>query len=358
MAQWAKGREKENKNRMKVTIKMVAEKCNVSPVTVSRVLANHSSVNEKTRETVLNAMQELGYRSKKVEKLMDKKESRYIAVMIEDITQSANCIIQAAANYLRGENYLPIVCETGEKAVYLETYLTNLDKDGLLAGCIVISSQGARAELAKMAEKFRALPLVAVHWCEAWSKVDSVILDNYQGTVCAIHYLAKLGHREIALINAPQEASGSYEERMGYMASMKSLGIPFEEKRIIPGNLKRDGGVAAARRILTEQPEVTAVVCSNFSMAMGVIDETTAQGRRVPEDLSVVPFGIIQSNEDTANFTSVGAHYSDAGVAAARMVLERVRELEENGTRFNIVKKVVLEPRIFYGSTTCQCQKG
>ena len=178
MAQWAKGREKENKNRMKVTIKMVAEKCNVSPVTVSRVLANHSSVNEKTRETVLNAMQELGYRSKKVEKLMDKKESRYIAVMIEDITQSANCIIQAAANYLRGENYLPIVCETGEKAVYLETYLTNLDKDGLLAGCIVISSQGARAELAKMAEKFRALPLVAVHWCEAWSKVDSVILKG------------------------------------------------------------------------------------------------------------------------------------------------------------------------------------
>ena len=134
---------------MKVTIKMVAEKCNVSPVTVSRVLANHSSVNEKTRETVLNVKEELGYRSKKVEKLMDKKESRYIAVMIEDITQSANCIIQAAANYLRGENYLPIVCETGEKAVYLETYLTNLDKDGLLAGCIVISSQGARAELAK-----------------------------------------------------------------------------------------------------------------------------------------------------------------------------------------------------------------
>ena len=130
----------------------------------------------------------------------------------------------------------------------------------------------------------------------------------------------------------------------GYMDSMKSLGIPFEEKRIIPGNLKQDGGVAAARRILTEQPEVTAVVCSNFSMAMGVIDETTAQGRRVPEDLSVVPFGIIQSNEDTANFTSVGAHYSDAGVAAARMVLERVRELEENGTRFNIVKKWFWSP--------------
>ena len=339
---------------MKVTIKMVAEKCNVSPVTVSRVLANHPSVNEKTRETILSAMQELGYRSKKVEKLIDKKGSRYIAIMIEDITRSANCIIQAAADYLRGENYLPIVCETGDKAAYLETYIANLERDGLLDGCIVISSLGARAELAKIAENYKNLPLVAVHWCEAWSKVDSVIMDNYQGTRCAIEYLAKLGHRNIALINAPREASGSYEERMGYMDAMKGLGLACEERRILPGNLKRDGGVAAARRLLAEQPEVTAVVSSNFAMAVGVIDEVKAQGKRVPEDLNVVPFGIIQSNEDTANFTSVGARYDDAGVAAARMVLERIRELEDTGTRFNMVKKVVLEPQIFYGATTCE----
>ena len=103
VAQWAKGREKENKNRMKVNHKNGSRKMQrFHQLRYPAVLANHSSVNEKTRETVLNAMQELGYRSKKVEKLMDKKESRYIAVMIEDITQSANCIIQAAAKLFAG----------------------------------------------------------------------------------------------------------------------------------------------------------------------------------------------------------------------------------------------------------------
>lgn len=341
---------------MKVTIKMVAEHCNVSPVTVSRVLANHPGVNEKTRETVLSAMRELGYRSKKVEQLIEKKGCRYIAVMVEDITMSANCIIQSASTYLREEGCLPIICETGEKAAYLEAYLTSLQKDGMLKGCIVISSRGARAELANMAEKFAPLPLVAVHWCGAWSRVDSVILDSYQSIVDAISYLAKLGHQNIALLNAPSEASGSYEERIGYMDTMKNLGLPYEEKRIISGNLKREGGVLAARKILTEQPEITAVICSNFAMAMGVIDEVTAQGKKVPEDLSVIPFGIIQNGMDIANFTSVGAHYSDAGIAAARMVLERIRELEENGSLFNVIKKVVLEPKIFLGSTTGRCR--
>lgn len=338
---------------MKVTIKMVAEQCNVSPITVSRVLADHPGVNEKTREMVLNAMQELGYRSKKVEKLINSQHSRLIAIMIEDITRNANCIIQAAGDYLKGENYLPIVCETGGKAAYLETYLSNLNRDGLLEGCIVISSLGARTELAKIAERYKDLPIAAVHWCEAWSKVDSVILDNYRGTVCAINYLAKLGHRNIALINAPQEASGSYEERMGYADAMKSLGLPVEERRILQGDLKRTGGVTAARRILREQPEVTAVLCSNFDMARGVIDELTASGKSVPEDLNVVPFGIIQTEDDVCNFTSVGAPYASAGVAAARMILERIREREDTGTRFNTIKKVVLEPQIFYGATTC-----
>lgn len=339
---------------MKVTIKMVAEKCNVSPVTVSRVLANHSSVNDKTREMILSAMQELGYKSKKIERLIDRKHSRLIAIMIEDITRNANSIIQAAGDYLKGEDYLPIVCETGGKAAYLETYLAELSKAGILDGCIVILSLGIRTELAKIADNYKDLPLVAVHWCEAWSKVDSVILDNYQGTVCAIEYLSKLGHRDIALINAPQEASGSYEERMGYADAMKSKGIPYDEKRIIPGNLKRTGGVAAAHKILEEQPEVTAVLCSNFDMARGVVDEVRSAGKRVPEDINVVPFGIIQSNEDVFDFTSVGAHYADAGVAAARMILERIRELEDNGSCFNTIKKVVLEPQIFYGATTCE----
>ena len=56
---------------------------------------------------------------------------------------------------------------------------------------------------------------------EAWSKVDSVILDSYHGSICGVNFLADMGHRYIALVNAPPEASGSYEERMGYLDTIQ-----------------------------------------------------------------------------------------------------------------------------------------
>lgn len=335
---------------MKVTIKTIAEHCGVSPVTVSRVIAGHSSVNEKTREQILGAMKQLDYRSQKIEKLIETK-SRMVSFMLEDITRYSNCIVQAAARGLKDAGYLSLICETGEKGVCLDEYLEALTRENAIQGCVVIVSLAARKELAKIAEKYEDLPIVAVHWCEAWSKVDSVVLDSYQGSIVAVDMLAKLGHKCIALINAPQEASGSYEERAGYLDALRENGLGVKEKYILQGELTRADGVRAARKILQDMPEVTAVLCSNFSMAQGLSDELQASGKRIPEDMSIVPFGILQSN-DERGFTSVGVSFVDAGLAASRMVLERIQERETMRERMNGVKKVVLEPHIFLGGST------
>ncbi|EOS62911.1 MULTISPECIES: LacI family DNA-binding transcriptional regulator [unclassified Anaerotruncus] len=336
---------------MKTTIKTIAQKCNVSPVTVSRVIANNPSVNEKTRQFILDTMKELDYRPQKVEALTERQRARMIVMVMEDITRNANAIVRAAANYLRENGYLSIFCETGAKAAYFDEYLTALIERGVVDGCIVITSLAARTELARIAEKHRQLPLVAVHWCEAWSKVDSVILDSYHGSICGVNFLADMGHRYIALVNAPPEASGSYEERMGYLDTMHRRGLPADEKYILSGNLEKSGGVQAARKLLSEMPEVTAVLSSNYAMARGIVDELAAAGKRVPEDISVVPFGIFQSGEDQRDFTAVGASYVDAGIIAARIVLERIQEIKEHQIQFNTVKKVVLEPEVFLGTS-------
>jgi len=51
-----------NMSRLPVTIRTVAERAGVSVMTVSRVLRNHASVAEATREKVLRAVEETGYR--------------------------------------------------------------------------------------------------------------------------------------------------------------------------------------------------------------------------------------------------------------------------------------------------------
>lgn len=336
---------------MRVTIKTIAEKCGISPVTVSRVIARSPNVSEKTRQLVMQTMQEMGYWQKNLEDPTKKDVPQIVALMVEDITDKAQYILQAAAEFFLNNGYLAIICEVGPKACRLREYLSTLVDKKYIKGAIVVSSRGSRAELAKIAEDFQDLPIIATHWCSAWSKIDSVILDSYHGTACAVNYLAERGHRHIALLNSPKESSGSYEEREGYLDALRSNGLEVNESFIFSTDLHRSDGVKIIRKIVKTLPEVTAVLTVNLEMAQGVRSELSVLGKRVPDDISIIPLDMVNDSAGNRDFTAVGANFSDAGVAAARMLLERIQEQERGDKRINIVKKVILEPQVFAGGT-------
>jgi len=336
---------------MRVTIKTIAEKCGISPVTVSRVIAQSPNVSEKTRKLVLQTMQEMGYWQKDIEEPVQRDSTQLVALMVENITDNSQYILQAAAEHLKVSGYLPIICETGPKAGHLREYISSLHDRHHIRGAIVVSSRGSRMELAKIAEDYQDLPIVATHWCSAWSKIDSVILDSYHGAICAVDYLAKHGHRHIALLNSPKESSGSYEEREGYLAAMRSNGLEANESCIFSTELHHADGAKFIRKIIKTMPEVTAVLTANLEVAQGVRSELASMGKQVPEDMSVIAFDIVNDAADHREFTTVGANFSDAGIAAAQMLLERINEQQGHDRRINLVKKVILEPHVFEGDT-------
>jgi LacI family transcriptional regulator len=51
-----------------------------------------------------------------------------------------------------------------------------------------------------------------------------------------------------------------------------------------------EGGRRGARVLLERSPSLTALICVNDLMAAGALRELRAQGRRVPEDVSVTGF--------------------------------------------------------------------
>ena len=336
---------------MRVTIKTIAEKCGISSVTVSRVIARSPNVSEKTRHLVLQTMRELGYWKKGLEDPVEPDAPQIVALMVESITNSHQYILQVAIEFFRDNNYLAVVCETGPKAVCLRQYIGMLSQHQYAKGAIVISNRGSRAELAEIAEDFPGFPIVATHWCSAWSKIDSVILDSYRAAICAVDYLVERGHRHIALLNSPKESSGAYEERLGYLDAMRNHGLEASEAYILPTDLRHTDGVKAIQTIVQTMPEVTAVLTANLEMAQGVRAELINMGKGVPEDMSVIPFCVVNDAEGDRDFTAVSANISDTGIAAARMLLERIQEQERQDKQINIVKKVILEPHIFEGHT-------
>ncbi len=336
---------------MRVTIKTIAEKCGVAPITVSRVIAQSQNVSEKTRNMVLKAIYELGYWQKDIEAPVLSDSPQIAALMVEDITQNSRYILQSAADYLKANGCLSIICETGLKARNLQEYVSTMSNIHSVKGAIVISSRGSRVELAKIAEEYPNFPIVATHWCSAWSKVDSVILDSYHSAVCAVDYLVAHGHQHIALLNSPKESSGAYEEREGYLDTMRKHGLEADEKYILPTDLHRSDGAKLIHKIMRTMPEVTAVLTANLEMAQGMLPELKNMGKRVPEDISVIPFTIDNAADGMHNFTTVGANYLDAGIAAAQILMERMREQTQPNKPIKTVKKVVLEPQVFEGGT-------
>ena len=76
-----------------VTIRDVAKYANVSVATVSRVLNSHSSISEKTRETVLNAVQALGYYPNANAQALASQSSDTVGVVVTDVTDSFFAIL-------------------------------------------------------------------------------------------------------------------------------------------------------------------------------------------------------------------------------------------------------------------------
>jgi DNA-binding LacI/PurR family transcriptional regulator len=118
--------------------------------------------------------------------------------------------------------------------------------------------------------------------------VDVVRSDDTDGVRQAVEHLVALGHRQIAHVDGGR-APGAAEQRVGYKTAMRRAGLSAQIW-VVPGGLTEDAGAEAARRILREAPRTTAVAMFNDRSAIGLLDTVRREGRRVPQDLSVVGY--------------------------------------------------------------------
>ena len=156
------------------------------------------------------------------------------------------------------------------------------------SGCrgVVMSSVGElektigfiRSMRAPLVTVVRSLPGIA----------DAVTQDSYEmGSMAAQRFL-DAGHRHLAYLGGPRESSLTTDKLHGYGDVIHAYGLELREDDIGYGRLDSDSGHTYALRFLALDPRPTAIFISNDLMAIGFIQEVTAAGLRVPEDVSVL----------------------------------------------------------------------
>jgi LacI family transcriptional regulator len=122
------------------------------------------------------------------------------------------------------------------------------------------------------------------------ASVPSVVPDEVGGGRTATEELIRHGHTRIGLLNNVDDIPATRGRLAGYRAALDDAGLAFDQRLVVNGRSETEGGLQAARKLLSATDRPTALFCFNDRMAMGAYHAAAELGLRIPEDLSVVGF--------------------------------------------------------------------
>lgn len=304
----------------------VARLAGVSRTTVSYVLNGdqRTSIPQATRDRVLAAAAELGFRPNPMARGLRGRRSHVIGLLTVDIatTPFAVRIIKGAqdAAAAAGRTLL-IVDSHGEEDAAAEALamFSAWRVDG-----VVFATDYHRE--AQPPEAIRDMPAVLVDCFTAAGDLPSVVPDEVQGGRLATETLVAAGHRRVGFIAGPDTFPASAGRLVGYQAALAAAGIPFDPGLVRQGDWWQESGYAHTLDLLALPEPPTAIFCGNDWMAMGAYDAVRELGRRIPDDVALIGF---DDREEIAGhmrprLTSIGLPYYEMGFAGVRHLVSLI----------------------------------
>lgn len=272
----------------------VAERAGVSKTAVSFAFNQPEHLNTATRQRILAAADELGYRPSPIARRLTARRTHQIGLVVPQTTHDifANPFMP---ELIRG---IGDVCDGEGIAVVLvppmHGSIAAAIKDALVDGLILLGLEADHPELGHLERS--GLPLVALD-VERWSGASIIAIDDVAGTREAAAHLAELGHRDVAVVLIAQHPDAPVDESQGISArrlagirrGFAAAGAGDVALRIISAPVSEEGGRAAFETLATDSLP-TAVITLADVTAIGVMNAALDAGLNLPGDLSVVGF--------------------------------------------------------------------
>lgn len=322
----------------RVTSAEVAAHAQVSRSAVSRAFTPGASVSDETRERVLVAARELGYRPNAIARSLISGRSRMIGLLAAYLdNQFYPIVIERLARALQDKGYhtLLFIGEAGDQDRQLEQLLA-YQVDAVVMASATLSSALAH-------ECHRAdIPVVLFNRTVADSPASSVTSDNADGGRQIADLLIDGGHQRIAYIAGDEDSSTNREREHGFCQRLHERGMALHARAT--GGYVAERAVAATRELMGQASAPDAIFVANDHMAFAVMDTLRGElGLSVPEDVSVASFdGVPQAAWGAYDLTTA-AQPVDALVAATVDAL--FAKLEGGGTQ-PVVHQVPIELQV------------
>jgi DNA-binding LacI/PurR family transcriptional regulator len=312
----------------KITVKEVANIAGVSTATVSRVLNNNYPVSDDVKTRVLEAVKNLNYTPNGIARSLKSNRTNLIGVVVADISNSFFMNLgKGVEDVLEKEDYNLIFCSTNESAIKEQKILNVLIEKKVDALIISVCDSNFPMLETLMANDIKVVlidrKLTSAH-------ADCIVNDNFSGSFLLTDYLLKKGHTQIALLHGNLSTSTAQERLDGYKSALNKGNVPLQEKYLLDGNYSRQRAYKEVEKLIQSGNLPTAIYCGNNVMAEGVIKALKDYKLDIPQDVSVVSFGMIDNQElIEPRITCLNQNPFLMGQKAGEIILRKISSNED-----------------------------
>jgi LacI family transcriptional regulator len=299
----------------------------VSLATASRALSDPEMVQAETRQRVHDAVSKLGYVPHGAARALASKRSKTIGAVIPTLDNPIFASsIQAMQKRLADEGYT-LLLGSHEYDLATEARVVAALVERGVDGIVLVGNDHDPAVYALLDKA--ALPYELTWTLDGGNFHHCLGFSNRAAAARVVMHLLSLGHRRFAMISGHTATNDRARERVvGVRETLGAHGVKLPAELLVEADFSIHGARDAFRRIARARSAVTAVVCGNDILAIGVLMEATASGIAVPAALSVTGFDDIDlAREWTPSLTTVRLPFSEIGQRAAERMLDRLKSI-------------------------------
>lgn len=320
------------------TVEDIVRESGVSRSTVFRFL-NGSNVRSDARNSILDAMEKLKFRSETVNRLNNYTLEISISNNFEnfkgfsDVVQG---IMQRAGEMGLSVN---LCVRTGDD---IKSYYSRWDNKEKNRGVIVIGKEAADEE--EEAEMFlsKGIPHVFINRIFETDGISWVSVDIKKAAFDAVEYLISLGHKKIAVVGQPERLAIDKNKIAGLMEALKLHGISADARYIGEAEDEEEFDAKVSEILnMEERPTAFFAICD--SHAMKIMHIARNLGIRIPEDMAVMGMdNVITSEYFRPSLSTVHIPFKKMGILAVDNIIQLISDSEVTNIRTTVSHRLVI----------------
>ncbi len=310
------------------TQKDVAKLANVSFITVSRVINNMGNVKPETKEKVKAAIKELNYYPNSIAQGLNR--NRVMTVAIETSLPSSETI-EETSYYTRLLTGVERHCIKHGYDILISSQRGQIDSYDCLRpyysrkadGIIILGSKPTEEQFKRISDD--KIPCVIIGDRHPSYKINFIDTDNINGMYVATKHLIENGHSKIAFIKGNVWTQNSSDRFKGYSRAMKEAELVINEDWVVEGDYSILSGRLCYKELQKLENRPTAVVSSTDLMAFGLYEEIHAEGKNIPETMSIIGFdGHELCKYTNPPLTTIRQPLEEMGEEAAKLLIKQI----------------------------------